>query len=560
VVLDTAALGERLLSGQEPEFVELLETLGEAVTIRDNSNTLVYANRAALRHLGFESLAELQREPLDGIMDQYIVTDELGEPLVMADIPSVRLLQGEEAEPLLLRTVHRVTGESKWDLLKAAALRNPAGQPTLTVMVIEDVTAVKAAEEHMRLLSESSRILASSLDLEQTLRNVAEAAVPGLADWCVVDLLDSDGQREHVASAHRDPARLALVAELREFSAGPPAPDSTLGRVMRTGAAELFPEVRTEDLRRVAPDPRRLELLTALNLRSAMVVPIRIRAQTVGVMSFGTSDSARRLTEEDLELAVQLAARAAVAVENSRLHTSLSRVSETLQQSLLPAPLPQIPGWEVAGLYRPAGASQRIEVGGDFYEVFTAGSSSLAVIGDVTGHGVAAATATALLRHGARFASRLEPHPASILHRLDEELRQRPEPTLSTALCACLGSGELIMSSAGHPPALLSRCNGDVEEVSTAGPLLGAFSDGQWQEQTVSIGPGELILLYTDGVTETTGSDQRFGAERLKELLSRLAGASPAEVLDALDRALEDFRVGAATDDVAALALRPAED
>ena len=244
-MLDADALGERLLSGQEPEFVELLETLGEAVTIRDTRNTLVYANRAAIRYLGFTSLAELQQEPLDHMMDQYIVTDADGAPLAMSDIPSVRLLQGErEADPLLLRTVHRATGEVRWDLLKAAVLRSPAGTPTLTVMVIEDVTAVKTAEEHMRLLSESSRILSSSLDLDQTLRNVAEAAVPGLADWCVVDLLDSDGRREDVANAHRDPAQLALVAELRQFATGTPEPDSTLGRVIRTGQAALRGQVR----------------------------------------------------------------------------------------------------------------------------------------------------------------------------------------------------------------------------------------------------------------------------------------------------------------------------
>ncbi len=110
-------------------------------------------------------------------------------------------------------------------------------------------------------------------------------------------------------------------------------------------------------------------------------------------------------------------------------------MAHTLQQSLLPNELPDVPGWEIAALYRPAGAEQRIEVGGDFYEVFDAGTSSFALIGDVTGHGVTAATLTSLMRYGARFASRLEPQPAAILRRLDEELRQRTDAELCTALC-----------------------------------------------------------------------------------------------------------------------------
>ena len=178
---------------------------------------------------------------------------------------------------------------------------------------------------------------------------------------------------------------------------------------------------------RVAHNEEHRELLRALEIRSAMAVAMRVRARTVGVMTFCTCGSQRKLTPDDLKLAEQLAARAAIAVENSRLHTTLAAVAETLQQSLLPNDLPEVPGWEIAALYRPAGASQRIEVGGDFYEVFNADSASFALIGDITGHGVTAATLTGLMRSGARFVSRLEPQPAAILHRLDEELRQRPE-------------------------------------------------------------------------------------------------------------------------------------
>ncbi len=534
-----------------------METLGEAITIRDPQDKLIYANRAAIEHLGFETLEELLRCPLDAIMDEYVVHDEHGRPLAMSDIPSVKLLRGQSAEPLLIHTVSRRTGQSRWQWLKTAGLHDAEGNLTAAVTVIEDLTAVKTAEVQMRILSEAGRVLGSTLDLQATLQNVAQLAVPEFADWCVVDLVDQALTRDRLAMAHRDPARRALVARLKQFQARELDPGSTLGRVVRSGQPERFFEVSGEQLASAAGDPEDLAILRALEIRSVIVVPLRVRSGTVGAMTFCTAESQRRLTDDDLDLAEQLAGRAAIAVETARLHTTLTGVAETLAQSLVPTVPPEVPGWKLAALYRPAGVEQRIEVGGDFYEVFNAGSGAIALIGDVTGHGVAAATLTALMRHGARFASRLEPQPAAILHRLDEELRQRTGGALCTALCARLGAGVLALSSAGHPAALLVDADGNVTEAPASGPLLGAFDDARWREEVVSVAPGGMALFYTDGVTETAGSQERFGRVRLRRLLVEHAGGEPSELLDALAAALDEFRAGAATDDVAALALRP---
>ena len=227
----------------------------------------------------------------------------------------------------------------------------------------------------------------------------------------------------------------------------------------------------------------------------------------------------------------------------------------------MPHPLPELPGWEIAALYQPAVVEERIEVGGDFYEVFDAGPAPLALIGDVTGHGVAAATLTALMRHGARFSGRLEPEPEAVLRHLDEELRERPASAMCTALCATIHERRLVLASAGHPPALHVAADGSVTEAPTPGPLLGAFVDSEWQAETLAVASGELVLLYTDGVTETaSGSGERYGVDRLRQLLSAHAGARPQPLLDALDAALDRFRGGAPTDDIAALALAPRDD
>jgi PAS domain S-box-containing protein len=549
-------LSERLARGDTSLFTELVELLAEAVTVRSAEGEIVYANRAALAHLGFESIGELRLRSSQSIMDDYMVEDEHGEPLTMDDVPSMRLMHGRAAEPLLMRTVHRVTGDVQWDLLKTTPLHDDEGGLIGAMTVIEDVTAVKTAEVQTRVLAESGRILASSLDYQQTLRNVTEVAVPQLADFCAVHLAGADGQTERVAATHRDPAREQLVAELAVFrQVGLDASDPAT-RVLATGTPELFAGVTDEQLQQVARNERHLTLLRELAPRSVLVVPMRVAGRTIGAMTLITDLSRRRLNESDVELAEQLARRAAVAVENSRLHTELAGVASTLQQSLRPHDPPEIKGWEVAALYRPAALEQRIDVGGDFYEFFQCDGSWFVIFGDVAGKGIEAASMTAMMRYGARVACRANAAPSAILASLDEVLAAQAGDALCTAMCLCLHPDRVVISSAGHPPGMIAAPDGTVREAPAAGPLLGAFSDSVWGEEIVPVGADELLVLYTDGVTETRGEDDRFGSERLAALLAESAGRPPADVLERLDSELDAFSDGRWRDDVAVLALR----
>jgi PAS domain S-box-containing protein len=556
-------LGERILDVQGPELAELLELVGEAVTVRDRHDRFVYANRTALHNLGFASIEELQAYPDGSLLDRFVVYDEAGKEMGRSTFPTPRAAAGEaQLSPTLMQVVDRRTGESRWEQVRVTPLRDRDGGVVTTVTVAENVTAVKTAEVHTRVLSETGRILSSSLDYQQTLRNVAWAAVPALADWCLVELADEpDDRRDQVVVAHRNPALRHLAGQLGRLEPDEPGQHSASSRVIDTGDSALLTDVGERDLARIARGPGQLRVLRELGIRSAVVVPMRIRDRTIGAISFYTSDSLRRLSAPDLELAEQLGRRAAVAVENSRLHTMLAEVADTLAQSLMPSPLPELPGWEMSALYQPAVVEERIEVGGDFYEVFDAGPAPLALIGDVTGHGVAAAALTGLMRHGARFTGRFEPQPEAILCHLDEELRARPSSAMCTALCARIYKRRLVLASAGHPPALHLAADGGVTEVPTPGPLLGAFADSEWQAETLAVAPGELVLLYTDGVTETASeSGERYGVERLCRFLSAHAGSRPQPLLDALDAALDLFRGGEPTDDIAALALTPRDD
>ncbi len=297
-----------------------------------------------------------------------------------------------------------------------------------------------------------------------------------------------------------------------------------------------------------------LALMRELGMRSAMIVPLRIGGRTIGAMSLVNAESRRSFDADGLAVAQQIADRAATAVENSRLYTSRSQIAATLQRSLLPEALPEVPGWELSALYRPAG--EGMEVGGDFYDAFPIEDGWLLLIGDVTGKGVAAAAMTALVRHSARMIAEEAPAPEGVLRRLDATLRNQPRLSLCSMLCLRIAGTRVTVSTAGHPLALLIGDDGSVRSVGEPGPLLGAFDDSAWSEATFELGVDEALLLYTDGVTDTVGEHGRFGEDGLLRVAGEAAGRPAEEILARLEDRLAGFQVGAQADDTAALALR----
>jgi serine phosphatase RsbU (regulator of sigma subunit) len=326
--------------------------------------------------------------------------------------------------------------------------------------------------------------------------------------------------------------------------------------VIRTGRAELYPDIPDRMLEAAAADEEHLMLLRETGFRSALVVPLRARGRIFGVLTLVNAESLRRFDAGDLGFAEQLASRAAIAVDNARLATARREIAETLQRSLLPDAVPSIPGWEVATMYRPASASDEVEVGGDFYDFFETPEGWIVLLGDVTGRGVEAAAMTSLVRHGARFLAKQESSPAVILARLDEALREQRGLSLCSALCLRLEGDQFVMSSAGHPPPMLVRDDGRVKEIGGSGPLLGGWEGSAWEERIVPVGSAETLLMYTDGVTDTRGESERFGAVRLRRLLAEHAGASPEELLGELGIALDRFQAEGHSDDTGAVALR----
>jgi PAS domain S-box-containing protein len=545
---------QRALRGSEHRLSVVVDALAEAVTIRGADDHLIYANQAAMDRLGFASLEDLRNADPQALMGPYETAGEDGQEIRMKDLPSVRLLRGEQPEPLLLRSVHRATGEELWALLKATAVRDASGSIEAAVTIIEDVTASKRSALRMEFLAQAGQVLASSLDYQQTLRNVAGLAVPQIADWCAVDLFSEDGEREPVAVAHVDPKKLETAERLRAFEPEQLDPDQGIGLVRRTGQSVLYTEIPDELLVEAAVDAEHLSLLREVGMRAVLIVPMKARSRTIGTLTMVSAESGRSFDQGDLEFAEQIAERAALAVENARLYSERSEVARTLQDSLLPEALPEIPGWEIAALYRPAGHGS--EVGGDFYDVWEAGEEWLMMIGDVTGKGVSAAALTSLVRHTARAASDFNRRPAQVLAHVDAALRRRPVLSVCTALCLGISRDRGVIAAGGHPlPIRLSDAG--ATQLGGPGTLLGAFANAERPETRFVMQPGETLVAFTDGVTDTVGKDgERFGMERLREVLADTHDRSPNAIRRRVSAALEDFQVGPQADDTAIVAMR----
>jgi serine phosphatase RsbU (regulator of sigma subunit) len=369
-----------------------------------------------------------------------------------------------------------------------------------------------------------------------------------------VDLRDEDGDRRPVAVAHADPEQLKLAEELRNYEEIRLNPNEGIGLVFRTGQPVLYPEILDEMLVRLAADQRHLDLLREVGMRSVAVVPMSVGNRILGAMTLVNAESGRVLDDFDLRLAQQVADRAAVAIENARLYSERSSIAHTLQQSLLPEELPQIPGFELASVYIPAFEST--EVGGDFYDVWELEDGWMLMIGDVTGKGIEAAALTSLVRHTMRAASEFESSPAELLARVDSILKKQRARSICTALCLRLFEDRALLAAGGHPLPLHVSSRG-VNRVGEHGPLLGGFSDVSWEDTTVELEPDSILVAYTDGVTDAIGADgSRYGVQRLCDTLAQFRGCSATAVIEGLTVALGEFQIGAHADDTAALVLR----
>jgi PAS domain S-box-containing protein len=375
----------------------------------------------------------------------------------------------------------------------ATHVRDDAGEVVGRIWFHTDITAHRREEEALRFLADATDTLSSSLDYEATLQRVAELAVPRIADRCLVDIADDEST----------------------FS-------GDVAAVIESGSSR-----RT---------------------RSTMIVPIKIRGSVFGAITFIGRESGHVYDDDDLQLAEELARRAAIAIENSRVHAELRATARTLQESLLPPHLPAVGGLELAARFRPAGAG--MEVGGDFYDIFEAGPDQWAIaLGDVCGKGAEAAALTALTRYTVRAAAMYERGADGVLRVLNEALlRQRTDLRFTTLVYCVLalseGRAALRVACGGHPRPLLLRADGTTGTVGANGPLLGVLADAHFHEHSAALDAGDALVFYTDGLTDALAPERILSEEDLLVTLAGCRGLSAGEIA----RRLEDVALGGESD------------
>ncbi|MCQ4084973.1 SpoIIE family protein phosphatase [Streptomyces sp. RB6PN25] len=532
----------------------VLHAVKEGVIIVGGDGRLLLANDEAARLLGLPPDAEgrlvtelgLEERAATLLASGRVVTDEV--------LPS-----GDR----LLAVNNRPTDRN--------------GGPPGSVATLRDTTELRvlsskadAARRRLKLLYDASVCIGTTLDVTRTAEELAQVAVPGFADFVTVDLAEPVLRGEEPARRDGTEMRRVAVGGIRDdfpfypvgrrFAFAPATPQAAglgSGRAVLAPRLDDVPGWRTQD-------PERTKRIIDYGIHSLITVPLRARGDILGMVNFWRSQKPEPFESDDLSLAEELVARAAVCIDNARRYTREHTMAVTLQRSLLPRGLPEQSALDVAYRYLPAQAG----VGGDWFDVIPLPGARVAlVVGDVVGHGLHAAATMGRLRTAVHNFSALDLPPDELLGHLDELIGRIDTDEaaaggeLSVAGATCLYAiydpvaRQCVLSRAGHPPPALVHPDGRVEfpELPAGLPLgLGSlpFETAEWH-----VPEGSQLVLYTDGLIEDRDRDIDVGFGLLRESLSR-AGRSPEETCAAVLDAMLPDRQSRQSDDIALLVAR----
>ncbi|MFJ6564946.1 SpoIIE family protein phosphatase [Streptomyces sp. NPDC091412] len=422
----------------------------------------------------------------------------------------------------------------------------------------------------LSFLVEASDLLAGTLDRDQTLALMAQMTVPTLATWCAVYTIADQASDPYLSYVlHEDEELIDGIKSLLSKIA-PPDPVPTPGARVWTAPGEAAHQAALRSSMRslsLGDSHHHIGTIIGPTLATAsavggetVVLPLVARNRVIGMLTLGKPTD-EHFRQEILELAEDLSRRAALALDNARLYSERTAISQSLQRSLLPPGLPDVEGVEVEVIYRAAGEGN--EVGGDFYDLFPIRDGAYGfAIGDVCGTGPEAAAVTGLARHALRLLAREGFGGPAVLERLnsailDEGARSRFLTLLYGELWPQEdGSARLKVVCAGHPLPLRLRQDGTVEPAADPQPLLGVMEDLELYEQTITLDPGDVLLCVTDGVTERREGTRMLGDDGLADVLTTCTGLTAGAVAARIMRAVERFASDAPSDDMAILAMR----
>ncbi|MFI6034932.1 SpoIIE family protein phosphatase [Streptomyces sp. NPDC051315] len=479
--------------------------------------------------------------------------------------------QGEE-----MQTVMKARGEERahaW-LARVAPLTDPSGRVRGVCVTAHDFTEHVLAKERLQLVNEASVRIGSTLDITRTAQELAEVCVPTLADFVSVELLDPQEHGGEAAGPLTAPVHLRRVAH---HSVNPGAPEA----VVELGQADAYPEVSPQATSLlagrtiVAPvpsgdldpwrawDERRVRRVEEYGVHSTMSVPLQARGATLGVVVFSRSRRPEPFSPDDVLLAEEVTARAAVCIDNARRYSRERETALALQRSLLPRSLPRTAAVDAASRYLPAA---RVGVGGDWFDVIPLSGMRVAmVVGDVVGHGIQASATMGRLRTAVRTLADIDLAPDELLTHLDDLVVRlseeaggdgsSPGEVGATCLYAVYDpvSRRCTLARAGHPPPLLLAPGGTPRPVDLpAGPPLG-LGGLPFESAELELAEGSVLAFYTDGLIASRTQDADTGHRMLSDALAAYAD-SLDETCDQVLHAL--LPQGGASDDVALLLAR----
>ncbi|MFF3752566.1 SpoIIE family protein phosphatase [Streptomyces sp. NPDC002018] len=557
------------LSG--PALESVLETSPLAIRLWDRDLRCVWLNRAAQQFPGSapgELLGRTVREIMPGF-DAGAVEGAMRRVL-------------RDGTPIVDQEFRRTERDGTEDRVESTAvftLDAPDGQPLAVCSLALDISRSKA-RERLALLSEASTRVGSTLDVMVTAQELASLAVPRMADYITVDLdeavLPSDMPLERLPpSGKRVPVFRRAGAEsihpdLREalWQRGQVVfvpPSSPFTRVQQSGSSHFEPVLDTSPGTWLDQDPDRARVIHDTGMHSLMITALRARGEILGIAVFVRTENLVPFTEDDLVLAEELAARAALSLDNARRYTRERTAAVALQRDLLPRRLDAGPAVELAYRYLPSAVQE--SVGGDWFDAVPLSGSRVAlVVGDVVGHGVDAAATMGRLRIAVRTLAHMDLPPDRLLTHLDEVVVHLMEedtgeddavlgPMTATCLYAVYdpATRRCSMSGAGHPPPAVIAPGGRAGFVPLPGGAPIGLGLGSFETVDLTLDTGTVLAFYTDGLVERRGADIDSGLDRLAAALT--PGLAP---LDDLCTTVIDALVGdgPAEDDIALLLAR----
>ncbi|ATW52187.1 histidine kinase [Streptomyces peucetius subsp. caesius ATCC 27952] len=549
----THGLGPAEMTRMYEHHDAVLHAVREGVLIIDAEGRVLLANDEACRLLDLPADVEWRR---------------------VADLG----LDGETAT--LLASVEPVTDAVRLvgDRLLAVNKRPtaPYGGQAGSVVTLRDTTELAAvtgraqsARERLKLLYDAGARMGTTLDVTRTAEELAEVSVPQFADAVTVELLEPVLRGEEPREASTEMCRTASVGLEGNHSLHPVgelvrfAPTHPVAAAVISGRAVLQAGLSTADGWR-AQDPEHAQRVLDQGFHSLLVVPMRARGVLLGVAGFWRAGASAPFEEQDKEFAEELAARAAVAIDNARRYTREHTMAVTLQRSLLPRGVPEQNALDVAYRYLPAQAG----VGGDWFDVIPLSGARVAlVVGDVVGHGLHAAATMGRLRTAVHNFSALDLPPDELLSHLDElvahidanesadDMHDGDGITGATCLYAVYDpvSGRVAAATAGHLGPAVVHSDGTVDFPQLpVSPPLGLSASFPFASTELVLPEGSRLVLYTDGLVEDRGRDLDTGLEILRDALAG-AGRTPEDTCAAVIEALVPARP---SDDIALLVAR----